>query len=318
VVPSPKDKRHPIQVVAKRTGLSADVLRAWEKRYGVLDPARSGGGRRLYSDDDIDYLRLLKRATAAGRNVGRVAGLGRPELEAMVREDEAAAASHPVGASGGSGEPGGAVDRAMAAIAALDGPALDAVLRRAMIETDALRFLDAVVVPLLIGIGERWRHGDVSPAHEHLASSVLRGVLGGFTGTFVPRPDAPRFLSATPQGQRHEFGAMLAAASAAAVGWRITYVGGDLPAGAIAAAARQTEAAVVALSLVHPDDDPDLPNELRVLRATLAPDVVLIVGGAAARGYARVLKDLRALVVTDLETLRATLVSLAAEPRAVG
>lgn len=317
MAPSPKDKRHPILVVAKRTGLSADVLRAWEKRYGVVDPARSGGGRRLYSDDDIDYLRLLKRATAAGRNVGRVAGLGRAELEALVREDEAAAASHPVEASGGSGETGWAVDRAMAAILALDGPALDAVLRRAMLETDALRFLDAVVVPLLIGIGEQWRHGDVSPAHEHLASSVLRGVLGAFTGTFVPRPDAPRFLSATPQGQRHEFGAMLAAASAAAVGWRITYVGGDLPAGAIAAAARQTEAAVVALSLVHPDNDPDLPNELRALRATLAPDVVLVVGGAAARGYARVLRDLKALVVTDLETLRATLVSLAAEPRAV-
>jgi len=88
-----QDKRHPIQVVAKRTGLSADVLRAWEKRYGVLKPARSEGGRRLYSDEDIEYLRLLRRATVAGRNVGQVAGLSRDELEATVREDEAAVAA---------------------------------------------------------------------------------------------------------------------------------------------------------------------------------------------------------------------------------
>jgi DNA-binding transcriptional MerR regulator/methylmalonyl-CoA mutase cobalamin-binding subunit len=312
---SSKEKRHPIQVVAKRTGLSADVLRAWEKRYGVLDPARSGGGRRLYSDEDIDYLRLLRRATAAGRNVGRVVGLSRAALEAMVREDEAAAVARPTRTGIGPDGAGEAVERALAAILALDGPALEAVLRRAMIETEALRFLDAVVVPLLVGIGERWRHGDASPAHEHLASSVLRGVLGAFTGTFVARPDAPRFVSATPQGQRHEFGAMLAAASAAAVGWRVTYLGGDLPAAAIAAAARQTGAAVVALSLVHPENDPDVSNEVRALRATLPPDIVLIVGGAAAKGYARALKDVKALVVSDLGTLRATLVSIAAEPR---
>ena len=312
---SAKEKRHPIQVVAKRTGLSADVLRAWEKRYGVLDPARSGGGRRLYSDDDIDYLRLLRRATVAGRNVGQVVGLGRAELEAMVREDEAAAVTRAAGRAAGPEEVEAAVEQALAAMRMLDGPALDAALRRAMIETEALRFLDAVVVPLLVRIGVQWRHGEVSPAHEHLASSVLRGVLSDFTNTFVPRPDAPRFLSATPQGQRHEFGAMLAAASAAAVGWRITYLGGDLPAAAIATAARQVEAAVVALSLVHPEDDPDLSTELRSLRTALPPDVVLIVGGAAAHGYARALREVKALIVADLGALRATLVSLAAEPR---
>jgi MerR family transcriptional regulator, light-induced transcriptional regulator len=310
-----KEKRHPIQVVAKRTGLSADVLRAWEKRYGVLDPARSGGGRRLYSDDDIDYLRLLRRATAAGRNVGQVVGLGRAELEAMVREDEAAVAARPSGRPPGGEEVAETIEQALAAILALDSPALDAALRRAMIETEALRFLDAVVVPLLARIGQQWQHGEVSPAHEHVASSVIHGVLAGFTGTFIPRPDAPRLLSATPQGQRHEFGAMLVAASAAALGWRITYLGGDLPAGAIAAAARQAEAAVVALSLVHPEDDPDIPGELRALRTALPADMVLIVGGAAAKSYARALKDVKALVVADLGALRATLVSLAAEPR---
>jgi len=313
--PSADEKRHPIQVVARRTGLSADVLRAWERRYGVLDPARSGSRRRLYSDDDIDFLRLLKQATAGGRSVGQVAGLGRAALEALVREDEAAAAAGPPQTTG---DPAGAqqtVERALNAIVALDGPALDAVLRRAMIETDAPRFLDAVVAPLLVRIGERWRDGGVTPAHEHLASGVLRVVLSDFTRAFVPAADAPRFLSATPRGERHEFGAMLAAAAAAASGWRVTYLGGDLPAAAIAAAARQTGAAVVALSLVHPEHATDLRDELRDLRAALPPGVVLFAGGAAAARHASALKDVNALLVSDLGGLRTTLASLAAAPR---
>jgi DNA-binding transcriptional MerR regulator len=81
-------KRHPIQVVVRRTGLTADVLRAWEKRYGVIEPGRSEGGRRLYSDRDIERLRLLRRATGAGRRISQIAGLATEELAALVKEDE--------------------------------------------------------------------------------------------------------------------------------------------------------------------------------------------------------------------------------------
>src|SRR5918999_1092269 len=76
---------HPIGVVTRRTGLSPDLLRAWEKRYDVVKPARSGGGRRLYSDADIERLRLLYRATLAGRGIGQVATLSTPALAALVR-----------------------------------------------------------------------------------------------------------------------------------------------------------------------------------------------------------------------------------------
>lgn len=313
---SPQAKRHPIQVVAKRTGLSADVLRAWEKRYGILDPARSEGGRRLYSDEDIDYLRLLRRATAAGRNVGALVPLSRDELEALIREDETAATQVPARHEAVPAAAGHIlVEQGVAAMQALDAPGLVTVLRRGMIEFEAHQFLGAVIVPLLTRIGDGWSHGRVDPAHEHLASSVIRGVLSEFTATFVPQSGAPRFLSATPQGQRHEFGAMLVAAEAAAAGWRVTYLGADLPAASIAAAARRTEAAVVALSLLHPKDDPAIPAELEALRAALPPDVVLLVGGPAAANVAAVLERIGALTVADLASLRATLGTLAVEPR---
>jgi DNA-binding transcriptional MerR regulator/methylmalonyl-CoA mutase cobalamin-binding subunit len=312
VVRSREEKRHPIQVVARRTGLSADVLRAWEKRYGILKPARSDGGRRLYADDDVEYLRLLRRATAAGRSVGQLVGLSRGELEALVREDDAAAASGPV-PPGHEAELAPLVAEALTATEALDAAQLDAILRRAMLESEAARFLDDVVVALLSNIGLRWARDQFSPAHEHLASAVLRGLLTQFIATFTSKPDAPGLVSATLTGQRHEFGAMLVAATAASLGWRVTYLGADLPAAAIASAARQAEAAVVALSFVHPSDDPSMAGALHDLRAALPAHVVLLAGGGCVEAYTDALGEVRAIVVHDLPRLRSMLTSLVGE-----
>jgi DNA-binding transcriptional MerR regulator/methylmalonyl-CoA mutase cobalamin-binding subunit len=312
VAGSHEEKRHPIQVVARRTGLSPDVLRAWEKRYGILKPARSQGGRRLYADDDIEYLRLLRRATSAGRNVGQLVRLSREELEAMVREDDVAAAASPAPTTE-EPEMAPAVAQALAATEALRAAELERILRRAMVESEAARFLEDMVAPLLASIGVRWERDQFTPAHEHLASAVVQTVLAQFTATFTAGADAPGLVSATLPGQRHEFGAMLVAASAAALGWRVTYLGADLPPAAIATAARQAEATVVALSFVHPAGDPSVAGALHDLRAALPAHVVLLAGGATVESYAAALQDARAIVVHDLPRLRSVLTSLVGE-----
>src|SRR5512145_2591390 len=84
---NPTSYRHPMRVVTRRTGLSADMLRAWERRHEVVTPSRSANGRRLYSDTDIERLGLLYRATLAGRSIGQVAGLSTAQLAALVRKD---------------------------------------------------------------------------------------------------------------------------------------------------------------------------------------------------------------------------------------
>ena len=89
------EPKHPIQVVARRTGLTADLLRVWEKRYEAVSPGRSATSRRLYSDADVHRLLLLRRATLGGRRIGQVAGLSTEELEVLVATDEAAAAAAP-------------------------------------------------------------------------------------------------------------------------------------------------------------------------------------------------------------------------------
>ncbi len=119
-------------------------------------------------------------------------------------------------------------------------------------------------------------------------------------------------MAATPAGERHEFGAMLAAVTAASEGWDVTYLGPDLPAEDIAAAARRREAQVVALSLVYSGAHPRFTDELRRLRHDLGAEVTLLAGGAAAAGYEEALRDIGALRIDDLRHLTRALRDLAA------
>ncbi|MET0398493.1 MAG: cobalamin-dependent protein [Longimicrobiaceae bacterium] len=298
--------RHPIRVVADRTGLSLDVLRVWERRYSVVAPGRADDGQRLYSDADVDRLRLLRRATDAGRSIGRVARLPTDELAELVREDDAArgvAAAPPAA----SREARGHLDRAVAAVREMDPAGLEAGLRRAVVALSAADFVDGVAAPLLGAIGEGWREGRIGVAHEHAASAVLRRVLGFMTEAAEVPGSAPGMVVATPAGQVHEFGALLAAASATAEGWRVTYLGADLPAEEIAAAVRQRGASRVALSLVYPADDPGLPGELRRLRDALPAGVAVVVGGGAAERHRALLDEIGAACVPRLADFRALL-----------
>ena len=108
---------------------------------------------------------------------------------------------------------------------------------------------------------------------------------------------------ATPVGQLHELGALLAGAAAANLGWHVTYLGASLPAAEIAGAARQSRARAVALSLIYPEDDPRLPGELTALRQALPPETALIVGGRAMAAYRKLLTGLGAVLVEDLKEL---------------
>lgn len=271
--------RHPIGVVAERTGLSLDVLRVWERRYGVVEPKRDEGGRRLYSDADIERLRLLAQATSGGRSIGQVAALPAERLRELVREDEAArwTASRASPRRAASDE---AIERALERARALDGEGLDAVLRRASSLMGAPVFMEEVVPVLARRIGDEWHAGRMTVAQEHLASGVLRPLLAELRAALPVTPDAPVLVVATPAGERHDIGALLAAAAAAAEGWRVTYLGADVPAAEIAGAVRATRARAVALSTVYVWDPAAVANELAALRALLPADVAILLGGA--------------------------------------
>lgn len=311
-----------MRIVTRRTGLSADLLRAWERRYEVVKPSRSQGGRRLYSDADIERLRLLYRATLAGRSIGQLAELSTEALTTLVRQDAKAEAEAEL-ASKGAPESDlirppatvGYLAECIRSVERLDAPGVDATLRRALVSLPAAAFLDALVVPLLERLGTRWRAGTLRPVHGHLATAVLRGVLDGVIESASSPLATANLVVATPAGQVHEFGALVVAATAAAEGWRVTYLGPDLPAEDIAEAAARTRARAAALSIVFPAGDPALGDELRRLGAALPEDVTLVVGGAAASAYGEVLSEIRAVRLDDLEDFRAQLRTLRRAPR---
>ncbi len=304
--------KHPIQIVARRTGLTADVIRVWERRYEAVSPHRTPTNRRLYSDVDVERLQLLRRATLAGRRIGDVADLPIDELRRLVAEDESAASEADPAAPAGARHPQARrlVDECLAAVEALDADRLTATLSNASVMLSAPVLLEQLLMPLMDAIGRRWRDGSLRPAHEHLTTSIVRSFLGSLKEVQPhpgPRPD---IVVTTPAGQLHELGALTVAVTAALDGWSATYLGPNLPAEELAVAVKLRRSVAVALSVVHPGDDPGLAGELRRLRRLLADDVALIVGGSAAQDYEPVLKEIGALRRPDLASFRAELQAL--------
>jgi DNA-binding transcriptional MerR regulator/methylmalonyl-CoA mutase cobalamin-binding subunit len=300
--------RHPIGVVAERTGLSPDLLRVWERRYRAVEPSRSLDGQRSYSDADVERLRLLRLATLAGRSIRQVARLGTDELSRLVLEDEAARqevsrrTERAVLVSAGED-----VDRALDLARAVDVPGLESFLRRTAAALGVPVFLDGVAAPLLRRMGDEWEAGRLTPAQEHVATAIVQRVLEGAIQFLVAPHDAPNLLLATPLGEQHKMGSVLAAAAAAAEGWRATYLGPDLPAGEIAAAALALEARVVGVSIVNPGERDRILAELRTLRSRLPASVPLVAGGVGAVALAAQLRGAGIHVVEDLAELRAAL-----------
>jgi methanogenic corrinoid protein MtbC1 len=270
-----------------------------------VDPARSEGGQRLYSDTDIERLSLLRKATELGRNIGQVANLDLDTLATLVREDLATQAPEVTLAGvDTTPSPEPYLARALVAVEQLDPRALEDTLRQALLSLPASTLMEQVVAPLLTVVGARWHQGMLRPSHEHLASVAARRILGALLAEAAPPHTAPGILVTTPAGQVHELGALLVAATAALEGWHVTYLGADLPAADVAEAAMETEPRFIALSVVYPLDDPLVGRELQELRRRVDPSVEILLGGSGSESYRAVAERLGMRLVSDLGALR--------------
>ena len=301
---------HPINVVARLTGLSPFVIRIWEQRYGVVKPQRTGTNRRLYSEQQIERLKLLREVTRAGHGIGLIAGWPMEKLRQQAAET---AGASPVANRVSPATPtpvDSLILECVAAMKALDNKAFDNVLKRGEVGLGTVGLLQRVVAPLAQRIGDLWIAGSITVAHEHLATSVLRAFLLNTAKPFGQTEHSPRLVVATPAGQLHELGALLVGAMAAHLDWQITYLGASLPAAEIAGAARQIRARAVALSLVYPEDDPRLPGELELMRELLPPAVAVLTGGRALPAYREAVLGIGAVPTGDLSDLAVKLETL--------
>lgn len=295
------EARHPIGVVADRTGLSVHQLRAWERRYGAVEPSRTEGNHRLYSDADVRRLGLLSELSERGGRVSQLAGRPTEQLASLLERER-----RDGGGGGTSPPPSGEGDelaafrrRALDAVEAFDVDRLESLVRRASLKHGLPTFVDELVVPVLTEVGTRWHDGDLGIAQEHMASGVFVRVLQHILEGAASEREGPAILVATPAGHRHEIGAMVAAAVAATEGWRVLYLGADLPAAEIARTAVEVGARAVALSVGYGPEGGAIGDEIRRLRGRLPESVRLFVGGrGAARAAAESADDNLVEVVT--------------------
>lgn len=251
--------------LAKRTGVSPELLRAWEQRYGLLQPTRTAGGFRLYSAADEARVRRMQDYVSGGLAAAQAARLvlsGEPAPRTTspsrtILDDEA-------------GNLAAALDR-------LDEPAANTALDRLFSTYTVETVLQEVVIPHLHRLGERWEAGEVSVAQEHFASNLIRGRLLSLAQGWG-RGRGPGAVLACIPGEHHELGLLAFGVALGRRGWRITYLGADSPIGTIAEITRSLQPAIVVLTSVAPDNFLEHAREI----ADLAKQVQVVIAGAGA------------------------------------
>jgi DNA-binding transcriptional MerR regulator/methylmalonyl-CoA mutase cobalamin-binding subunit len=267
-----------IKAVSQATGLTVETLRAWERRYGIVAPKRDPAGRRVYGPEDVLRLRLLREATDRGHSIGRLAQLGNEELSDLLQD-----ASRPRPPSG----PGGLAGRILEAAQGFRAAECEQALTLAIALLPPQQLFTEVLHPLLREVGDRWHRGEFAISQERLVSSTIRRHLGLVLDTYDRSARGRDIVFATLPGERHELGLLMAAIVCASRGFKVHYLGPDLPAPDIAQFARQVGASIVGLSVVLQDQLGELPRQLHALVTELDPGAVVWIGGGAAQSLDR-------------------------------
>jgi MerR family transcriptional regulator, light-induced transcriptional regulator len=239
-----------IRNVAASAGVSTQLLRVWERRYGLVHPVRTDSGYRVYSEDDVLVLRGAKSLVDQGVSIAEVARLPRERLR------EAGTATTPTPSpllEGSQGTTGDLFpESAIRAINRLDGESLERVLYVAMGmgALSSREICEQVLIPLLQTIGDRWEHGELSVAAEHFGSSIVRNKLVALLSSASrAQAGAPVVVCACPTGEQHEGALLSFAVHAAALGFAVVYLGADTPIDQIILAADLRSARAIAISV---------------------------------------------------------------------
>jgi DNA-binding transcriptional MerR regulator len=247
--------------LARRSGVSPELLRAWERRYGLLGPTRSPGGFRLYGDDDVRRVARMNELLASGLSAAEAARRALDEPAATTARDGTNLSEQALALT--------------AALIAFDEASANELLDSALASFSVDAVLEDLVTPTLHAIGDGWETGQVNVAQEHFASNVLRGRLLGL-GRGWGRGSGPIALLACPAGEQHDLPLLIFGLTLRAAGWRIAFLGADTPLATIEDALEELAPAVVVLSITLRDNVP--PSEQLASLARKAP---VYLGGEA-------------------------------------
>ncbi len=271
-----------IKQAAARSGVSVPLLRAWERRYGIVEPARTAAGYRLYDDDALGRIRTMRRLVDAGWTPSTAAAtiLSGESIDLPDAAAEPAGSTAPAGATGDA-----VVDFAGAfveAAIAFDADRLEHLLDRMFAAGTFETIADAHLLPALVAIGEAWADGRLGVAGEHAAShAALRRIAAAFQAAGRATPAEGSILVGMPPTVRHELGALAFATAARRAGLPILYLGPDLPVADWVATARRTRARAAVIGVLIAADVRPAVEVAAALRAD-EPDLAILFGGRSA------------------------------------
>jgi MerR family transcriptional regulator, light-induced transcriptional regulator len=261
----PANRNYEIKEVAELTGLAPARLRAWERRYKVVRPRRLANRYRVYSSEQVALLRAFARLIASGERIGV---LIQEPVESVLSRAEGSVAD-------GSPLPG-----MLEALRHLDRERLSVLLEQEHRNRSLESFIRDVILPLGELIGDQWALGKLSVAVEHLASDVVITTLK--RELEVHRGKGPVLLAACLQDERHEWGLLCKLVLLARAGWRIRYLGADLPLHDLVEASWTVHPACIAISAADPANVEARLPDLRRLPRLVAPGLVIVMGGQGA------------------------------------
>jgi DNA-binding transcriptional MerR regulator len=250
-----------IAALSRRTGVAPDTLRKWEQRYGILNPERTAGGQRRYSERDIARVEWLRDRLREGYRISEAASiLGGADAEPAT-------------------DPAELSDLLLKALSANDPVCVSSLIDQAFALVSLDRAIVEIVAPVLERVGEGWANGSVSVAQEHLLTAKLRARLeqlvanerGGVRGTAV--------LACAP-GEQHDVGLLMLAVLLGADGWHVEFLGADMPVVQTMTLALALDADLVCISTAGAESAARLRAELAGAMRPEGVDVV--VGGRAA------------------------------------
>jgi DNA-binding transcriptional MerR regulator/methylmalonyl-CoA mutase cobalamin-binding subunit len=274
------------------TGLSRATLLDWERRYGFPCPTRDAAGQRVYPADQIERLQSIRQALEAGQSPGEVVPAG---------DDEHL---RPVGRVGVRGvvvadEAQHIRSQAIAALRANDVGGLQGLLRQALGRWGLGRFVQELISPLNVEVGDAWMQGRIEIFQEHLYTEAVQGLLRHALQELpVAEPGRPLVLLATASGEGHGLGLLMAEAVLSLAACRCHSLGVQTPIWDIARAAMALEVDVVALSYTGAAEPGRVADELSQLRQKLPGQIDMWVGGSSAILRRQTIKGL--WVVPDL------------------
>lgn len=299
-----QNKKYNMRFVSRKVGLSSHVIRKWEERYEAINPIRAESKHRLYSEDDVLRLSLLKELSDHGQRISHIAGLTNDELKARLKQIQDFEWS-------GSDVHEAKIDMAQSvikncirAVIKMNMNELKNQLSRASINFTQRDLIEYVISPLITSIGDGWREGDIKIAAEHLATPIIRTFLNQLREQSSISEAAPGLVIATPAGQIHEMGSLLVAVVATQEEWNVNYCGPDLPADEIATILYQCEARALAISLVYPENDSGIHKEIKKIGDLVSSDKEIFAGGHSAPSYQSTLESIGAKIVMDFNQFR--------------